>query len=150
MLNKNYFFHRFQGRFIGQKAYKMSKHNLNTFFLIHPWAKRPTPKRSLDLRPHFNGQLHPGFIECFALQATGWIGKASITMSTKSPVYVPGTTYSRGEYTCPQNVRPPPPCEKCGNPTYWRCSRVRQDIGWLHEFVCLCTTRKCINTPPVL
>ena len=69
--------------------------------------------------------------------------------STNSPVYVPGTTYSRGAYTCPGNAPPPPPCEKCGNPTYWSCSRVRQDMGWLHEFVCLCLTRKCINTPPV-
>jgi hypothetical protein len=75
--------------------------------------------------------------------------RAAMNTPTKLPVYVPGTTYSRGQYSCPGNAPPPPPCEKCGNPTYWSCSRVRQDMGWLHEFFCLCLTRKCINTPPI-
>ena len=75
--------------------------------------------------------------------------QAKLTPPQKPPVYVPGTQYNRANYSRPGNAPSPPPCEKCGNPTYWSCSRVRQDMGWLHEYICLCLTRKCINTPPV-
>ena len=70
--------------------------------------------------------------------------------AAKLPVYVPGTTYSSPEYSRPGNAPPPPPCEKCGSQTWWICSRVKQDMGWLHEFFCHCLTRKCISTPPVI
>ena len=75
---------------------------------------------------------------------------SSTPPAAKLPVYVPGTTYSSAEYSCPGNAPPPPPCEKCGSQTWWICSRVKQDMGWLHEFFCHCLTRKCISTPPVI
>ena len=77
------------------------------------------------------------------------IGSVKSTQAPKPPAYVPGTEYSRANYSRPGNAPSPPPCEKCGNPTYWSTSRVRQDMGWLHEYVCLCLTRKCFNTPPI-
>ena len=77
------------------------------------------------------------------------IESVKLTPEPKPPAYVPGTEYSRANFSQPGNAPSPPSCEKCGNPTYWSTSRVRQDLGWLHEYVCLCMTRKCINTPPV-
>ena len=54
------------------------------------------------------------------------------------PVYVPGNTHSREEYSCPGNSPLPPPFDKCGNLTYVNGSKVQHIMGLLHPYFYPC------------
>ena len=65
------------------------------------------------------------------IQTTASASSLSRPPAGNLPVYVPGNTHSREEYSCPGNAPPPPPFDKCGNPTYVNCSKVQQIMGLL-------------------
>ena len=49
------------------------------------------------------------------------------------------------------NAPSSPPCSKFGNAARWSCSRVKQDLSWLHAYGCSsCCTQTCLTTPHVI